>query len=263
MSESSPPSHNRYHDTTADIRLVFLPGLHGTAELFDNLLTQLQSQKQILKVNFHTLCVSYPTHISQSYQSLFNWLSEHLTLDNHSGSQSIIIAESFSSPLAIRLADKFPQTIKGIVIAGGFCSSPFHSHFSLLPLRLLFMMPPPSRIIQYFLTGPHCSTHLMNQILTILKKVSSKNLTERVRSILLLAEKPLPTIPNTPTLLLQAESDNLISWDTQNILQQHLPHSISHWLPTDHLLLQLSPESSVSHIITFINQLHKPSISSS
>ncbi len=231
---------------------MFLPGLHGTDELYDGLIDQLN----LLEVSFHPTLISYPADLKQSYKKLFKWLCSHLALDQKNvGYQTVIIAESFSTPLALKLADKFTPQVKAVIIGGGFCASPTNPGFALLPLRPLFMIAPPRSAVRHFLTGAESSPELVDKVRSAVKKVSSKTLTQRISSILTLEEEQTPTIPKIPVLLLQAEHDAIIPWEIQNQLEQHLPHAVSHWLDSPHLIFQAQPETCASHIITFLGKI--------
>lgn len=233
-------------------KLIFLPGLHGTAELFDDLTEQLT----LLGVSFQPTLISYPLDFEQSYENILQWLCSHLELDKKSSdSKAIIIAESFSTPLALRLADVFPQQISAVVIGGGFCASPANPGLALLPLRPLLMITPPRSAVRHYLVGAESTSELVDQVRSVIKKVSSNILTQRISSTLTLEEEQTPTIADTPVLLLQAQHDALIPWEIQNQLEQHLPHAQTHWLDSPHLIFQTHPDICASYIVEFLTTL--------
>ena len=237
-----------------ETHLIFLPGLHGTDELFDDLVGQLD----LLEVSFQTTLINYPPDLQQSYRKLFDWLCSHLALDQKNATDKaniVIIAESFSTPLALKLADQFTQQIKAVIIGGGFCASPTNPGFALLPLRPLFMIAPPRSAVRHFLTGAESSPELVDKVRSAVKRVSSRTLTQRISSILTLEEEQTPTIPKIPVLLLQAEHDAIIPWEIQNQLEQHLPQAVSHWLDSPHLIFQAQPETCASHILAFLGKI--------
>lgn len=237
-----------------ETQLIFLPGLHGTDDLFDDLVGQLS----LLEVSFQATLVNYPPDLNQSYQKLFDWLCSHLALDQKKAPNKaniVIIAESFSTPLALKLADRFPQQVKAVIIGGGFCASPTNPGFALLPLRPLFMIAPPRSAVRHFLTGNESPPELVAKVHSAVKKVSSRVLTQRIRSILTLEEQQTPTIPKTPILLLQAEHDAVIPWEIQNQLEQHLPHAKCHWIESPHLIFQAQPQTCASRIVAFLGEI--------
>lgn len=76
------------------VMLVLLPGMDGTGTLFDPLLAVLPKTCQI-KV------IKYPTDASLTYEELERYVIERLPIGR---SPLIVIAESFSGPIALRLA---------------------------------------------------------------------------------------------------------------------------------------------------------------
>ena len=153
---------------------TFLPGLHGSAELFS-------SVKQHIPASVETDYVEYPTEGPQSYSALTAWLNEHLA----SGNPRLIIAESFSGPIALRLAASRPDEISGVVLVASFCDAPMHPGIALLPLRLLFMVQPPHTALRHFLIGDDVSDGELIDLQNVIKSLPSSLLASRVRTCLL------------------------------------------------------------------------------
>ncbi len=173
-------------------------------------------------------------------------------LCNHCNTCGVVLP-----PLALMLADRYSNIIQAVIIAGVFCSSPIVNDtavaaISLLPLRPLFMLKPPKAAIKYYLTRSEVRSDFVKDVQTVIKFTSSKVISNRVRSVLNLDKSVCPNIPNTPTVLLQAEDDNLIPWETQNALENHLLHAQSHWLKSPHFVLQTHPRDSVEYIVGFL-----------
>lgn len=226
--------------------LTLMPGLHGTDALFQSLIPQLDGLVE---------SVNYPQDISQDYDSLFKWLETNFDWSK----PRILIAESFSGPLALRLAHRFPESVEAVVIAASFCASPINPGLALLPLRPLFMVSPPTTALKHFLTGQEASQELLENLKSTVKELPSRILSQRVRSILSLEQNNCPSLPHTPILLLQAQHDNLIPWETQTMLEQHYPHADVRWLDSPHLLLQTRPEEAAGYIKDFLSTVAQPS----
>lgn len=227
---------------------TLLPGLHGTSTLFDPLVRMLVGQP--------VECVCYPLDIPQSYESLTDWLINSLDWTK----PRVIIAESFSGPLAINMTAEFPYSVKALVLAASFCSSPSNPSLAILPLRPLMMLTPPLAAIRHFLIGDDSSSLESKQLQHIVSSIPSKILSERIRAILTLQSSDCPSLTETPMLILQASHDNLIPWDTQNQLCMHYEHAICHWLESPHLLLQRCPRECYTLISHFLSTSHHSSI---
>ena len=224
------------------VTYTLLPGLHGDTTLFPPLVEELG--------DVLTECVEYPTTISQSYESLEKWLSEQLDWQI----PRVIIAESFSAPLALRLAKRFPGSVQSLVLAASFCASPKNPNLALLPLRHLLMLSPPRRTLRHFLIGDEASEQQVTELKKIVARIPSKVLSQRIRAILSLQPSDSPCLKNLPMLILQASDDNMIPWETQNQLCMHYDHATTHWLDGPHLILQSASAECASIIKDFAEQ---------
>ena len=72
---------------------TFIPGIHGTPRLF-------HAVKDMIAAGIDTEFIELPTSGKQTYETLSEWLKQKLP----TGRKRLIIAESFSGPLAIRFA---------------------------------------------------------------------------------------------------------------------------------------------------------------
>ncbi len=256
---SSLSFNSQLENTKTDsLHLVFLPGLHGTDELFcalNSAISVLLEVRIPSEVEISKTTVSYPTDIPQSYSSLLKWLVLKLALESEENNDNIIlIAESFSSPLVMMLADAYPEQIKAVILGAGFCASPVSSYLSLLPLTLIFSITPPRFATRYFLTGSASSDLLVEHVRDVISNTHVKIFSERLRTVLSLAENLPPTI-QLPTMLLQASADALIPEDAQNLLEHHLPHANIQRIDAPHFIFQSEPKICAQHIVTFIKSV--------
>src|SRR4051794_21410907 len=95
------------------MRVFLLPGLDGTGRLFAPLLRVLPSDVQ-------TTVVSYPPDECRSYRELCEHVAALLPTDE----PYIILAESFSGPIAVRIAAASPQSLRAVVLCASFVYVP-------------------------------------------------------------------------------------------------------------------------------------------
>ena len=131
--------------------ILILPGLDGT----DRLLTEFQSMggdKIAVKV------LTLPDDISLDYHGL----AEHFgsVIQAHAGCH--VVAESFSGPIGILIAHKFPQCVSRLTLVASFASSPISRIASCLPWSLLFRLRLPSLVEKYIFVGQ--ATSLIPQL---------------------------------------------------------------------------------------------------
>jgi pimeloyl-ACP methyl ester carboxylesterase len=101
------------HDRSDRPRLLLLPGLHGTEDLFEPLVDELAAR-------FETVCVSYPVDEALGYQDLLHIVTSRIPKEK----PYLILGESFSGPLAVKAASKHPENLLGIILVATFVTSP-------------------------------------------------------------------------------------------------------------------------------------------
>lgn len=95
-------------------QIVLMPGLDGTGRLFDWVLPHLPADPA-------PILVRYPTQDPLGYAEL-----EELVLERvRDCDPFVIVAESFSGPLAVRLAARSDLPVQGLVLAASFVANPF------------------------------------------------------------------------------------------------------------------------------------------
>ena len=119
QATNSPESSDHERVDGGVLRLVLLPGMDGTGELFADFLTALPSW-------IVPEVIRYPTDRNLSYAQLQAELRPVLS---RSG-PFVLLAESFSSPLAVRLAADAPSGLRGLVLCAGFVCPPVARSFA-------------------------------------------------------------------------------------------------------------------------------------
>src|SRR3954468_23223134 len=180
------------------MKLVLLPGLDGTGRLFEPLLQQLPAHLSPVVIN-------YPAVQSMPYSELLLYVSEKMP----SGEEYVIVAESFSGPLAIEFAASEPSNLKGLILCATFASNP-----TFLPRRsgLLVRWPAftvrfPNFIVRQYLLGKDAPDSLVEDFHDVLRSVSPEVLACRVRSVLKVDVRTALTECRVPILFLAPTQD--------------------------------------------------------
>ncbi len=92
--------------------MVLLPGMDGTATLFAPLVEALAPT--------HCLPVAYPCDQALDYDALEALVRARLP----TAEPFVVVAESFSGPLGIRLAAEPPPGLAGVMLVATFATSP-------------------------------------------------------------------------------------------------------------------------------------------
>ncbi|WP_293268224.1 alpha/beta hydrolase [Neptunomonas sp.] len=219
------------------MNIVLLPGLDGTGELFDGLLPYLSSE--------HVEIIPLPNTEDQSYEFLATYVINQLPKKDF-----VLIAESFSGPIAAILASKNIENLKGIIFVATFLSPPkkhFLSIFQYLPIKILSKLPLSSSVLRYFILGGNASRASVKNFLRIIDAVPESVLKHRMASIKNFSMKPGNM--DTPAIYIRAESDKLVPMAKSSEFQRHFSNIAIKVVIGPHFILQASP-SACANIIT-------------
>lgn len=97
---------------SSPLSLVLLPGLDGTGRLFEWFLDALPSKLRPIVIPFPRDAADYAALETQAARSL------------PQGQPFVILAESFSGPLALRIAARGPANLVAVILVASFTSRP-------------------------------------------------------------------------------------------------------------------------------------------
>jgi pimeloyl-ACP methyl ester carboxylesterase len=217
------------------IPALLLPGLDGTGRLFRGFVCSAPSR-------FATTVHSYPADPSLRLDNLV----ERLRADIRE--PVMIIAESFSGPIAIRLAATLPRMLLALVLVNSFATAPLSRWCRLLPWSFMFAVRPPIWAVRRYLVGD--DTALAHEVQDTVSSVSASVLSARVHQLLSLPEPTDRAAIPAPVLCLRGIQDRLVASDLVS------PHVTAPLLQVQeragpHMLLQAAPSESWTAIDQF------------
>ena len=113
--------------------LVMLPGMHGTGELFEGLCDCLPPHVRAIRIE-------YPPDKINSYDNLFELVRSQV---DEIDENFIVLGESFSGPLAIRIAEAALPNLTGVILVATFFKTPLPRMLQHIARPALFRRPPP------------------------------------------------------------------------------------------------------------------------
>ena len=155
--------------------LVLLPGLDGTGELFGDFIAALPK-------SWTTTTVTYPADRFLPYTDLRPFVGAAIPQRE----RFVLVAESFSTPLAVWYAATNPPNLAAVVICAGFVESPvrWSGIVKALAKPWLFRLKPPRTIVEYFLLGQNAPSDLFRKLRHAVERVSPDVLSGRVQEVL-------------------------------------------------------------------------------
>jgi len=160
---------------TGLITLIMLPGLDGTGRLFEPLVRELPGWVK-------PVVMSYPPDLDLSYKELVSYVAARIPEDR----PLVILAESFSGPVAISLAVSGRLQISGVILCSTFSQSPWPflmRLFTMLPLSAIFGFWFPKSFAHMALLGRDAPDSMAEELMSAVKSVRPSVLAQRLREV--------------------------------------------------------------------------------
>jgi pimeloyl-ACP methyl ester carboxylesterase len=220
-------------------RLVLLPGMDGTGDLFGAFAQAVRVETQIVR---------YPTDRALGYSEL-----EQLVIsDLPSHEPYFLLGESFSGPIAISIAARRPANLCGVVLCCSFARNP---RPGLGPLRgLVNWLPdrPPIDPLMWFLAGRFSTPELREALSRALVQVSPPALRARMTAVTDVNVVPQLRSIAVPLMYLRASEDRVVPAASSQTILENVPESRTEEVVGPHLLLQTRPKEAATMVEDFL-----------
>jgi pimeloyl-[acyl-carrier protein] methyl ester esterase len=222
--------------------LVLLPGLDGTGKLFVNFVRALGAA-------IESRIIEYSPDEPLGYEELELKVRAQLPQDR----AYVLLGESFSGPIAIRIAASAPARLVGVILCGSFASNPFpwlawaRPFAFLLPIKSL-----PRWVRAPLMWGSKNPRRAPENAERAIAGVASAVIRRRISAILAVdALESLGRIA-VPALIMYARHDRVVPFAATESLIAHLPDAEVAEIDGPHLLLQSCPEACSAAALKFM-----------
>ncbi len=220
-----------------------LPGMDGTGKFFPKSFFSMP--------NVETKILSLPEEGTQSYEELAEKVIQKLPEENF-----VLLAESFSGPLAALIASRMPDRILGVIFVATFLTSPGRIRLrfaSQLPLKAFLEFPILQRICRWLLFGKNADQELFKEFLSTVNEVPEELLIKRLKAMLSIPifDRKL----NIPAIYLRANRDKLVPATKGEEFHDVFRQVEIVDILGPHFLLQVNPDQCRDRIIGFIESL--------
>ena len=219
--------------------LVLLPGLDGTGILFEPFL-------ECLPQEIETKVISYPCDEELSYEELVQYVRARLPEEDF-----VLLAESFSGPIAFLLVQTSPENLKSIIFVASFLSTPHSGILKMIRKLPLFSLPIPKVFIKYLLMGNHVNDRTINLFNQSLKRVPASVLMFRLNQIEKL--NLYGEIKDLPCTYIQAKNDKLVLSTSIEPFKEVINGLSIFLVEGSHFILQTQPKICADFIAKKIN----------
>jgi pimeloyl-[acyl-carrier protein] methyl ester esterase len=225
------------------MKLVLLPGLDGTGELFAPFVEALDG--------FPTQIVAYPLNRAMSYAEHESFVRDKLPADD----DFVLLAESFSGPIGISIAAAAPPRLRGLVLCCTFASNPLPVFGPLAKLigKAPALRIPPALMAPWLYAG-RGTPELRRAHVQAMARVAPSTIRARVASILGIDHGSLLRRIEVPLLYLRATADRLIPASVGRGLKIIRPDMEIVEIDAPHFLLQTEPVRCAAVTLSFISR---------
>lgn len=237
-----------WFEGTIRMDVVILPGLDGTGDMLADFEAHLGEAHKV-----HI--VSYPKNEALSYGNL----SKLVSADLPTGTPYCLLAESFSGPIATRIAAEKPRDLQAIIFAASFVKKP--SYFPRAFASFANLMPANSPILLKLATpitfGKWSTRKLHALLVKSVGAVSSRVLAYRIREAMGADELWRFTGLDVPMLYIRPSHDRLVSSGAAKEMSRLNPAIGVVDVEGPHFILQAKPEECSAIVADFLDSTLK------
>lgn len=225
--------------------VLLLPGLEGTGRLFARFVAAATGALDLRVVR-------YPPDRAR-YSTLMTLVRKQLPREE----RWALLAESFSGPLALRLAAEAPPGLEAVVLAASFHRQPARRWLSAFrtAVPLFFNAPLPAPVVRALLAGLDAPGDLVTEVRAAVSIVPGRVMVARAEEALDVdASGPLRA-SRLPLLVLAGRHDRLLRHAIPEEIRALRPDAEIHLLDAPHLVLQRQPVRSMALLEDFLRRV--------
>lgn len=224
--------------------LILMPGFDGTGELFAPLQTALGTGLDSTTIVRYTTERCFDDHVNTAAQSVRG--------------DCVLIAESFSGPVAIALMAGFPSRIRCAVLCATFAVCPLRSLARMIaraPAALFGMNAFRGSLLRSLCLNGSDDSVLLRQAISVAGSLSAVTIRNRMRVLADVDVRPLLSQIVAPVLYLRATDDRIIPASYSREVMRGLRNIRAKDIEGPHLLLQARPRECAAAITSFVSEL--------
>jgi pimeloyl-ACP methyl ester carboxylesterase len=234
-------------------RIIFLPGMDGTGISFEPF-------GAVLPHDVHVSVIRYPTDRLLTFEETARCARDQIQSDQEG---AIVLAESFSGPVAIALVGSGQIKAKCLILCSTFARSPrplLFKALGYLPLELLVRLPVPMFVFKRVIEGGEETAKLFLAMWQRVKAlVPAKVLIHRLKLISQVDVRGwLPKV-SIPCFYIQATSDRSVPASSLFDFVELVPDLRVRRIRGPHFILQAQPEASLTAIQNFVGLITRQS----
>lgn len=168
----------------------------------------------------------------------------------------VIVAESFSGPIALSLLAAHPDRFAGAVLSATYARPPMGLVVSVAhKLRLSAFVNPVmnEQILRLFCLNGVSDLGLIRDIVEVVRPIDRATMGSRLRAMVRMDAAPHLADVRCPVLVLSATRDRVVRRRFSQSLLASLPDVVHREIEGPHLLLQAAPRACAEAISEFLS----------
>ena len=227
------------------MRLIMLPGLDGSGELFRPL-------RQVLPSYLKSQVIPYPADCVLSYDELVPFVQRTFPR----GEPFILLGESFGGPLSLKCALPPLANLRAVILSATFVTNPLPATLSWVPrVSWMIRFKPPDTMVRFYAAGMDSTQELVELFQEARRKTRSRVLAGRIRAVQKVDVRTALKDCVVPLLCLRAIRDRLVARSCHEEMLSIRPDMKVIEIDSPHFLLQRRPHETAKAIVQFVNAL--------
>jgi pimeloyl-ACP methyl ester carboxylesterase len=221
--------------------------MYGTVGLFSDFAAALPDGVAVQ-------AVEYPNDISLSYAELLELVRSSVPASE----PYLIVAESFSTPLAIQFAATHSRNLIGLVLSAGFATSPVRGVLRWLTpflAPLLAYLPVNELAARLMTLSSTAPEPVLRRVGAAIASVKPRVLMDRVQAVETCDVREDLRRVGVPVLCMQARYDQMVNAACLEEMRQVKPDIEVVVLDSSHMLLQQVPNDAAQIVVDFVRRL--------
>ena len=220
-------------------QIVLLPGMDGGGTLFRRFIAAAPPNTSITLIPLPAEPLTYGQLADRAIAALPD-------------GDLVIVAESFSGPLALALAER--KQVAALVFCNSFVVAPRPRGLRWLVPSIVWKLPTPRFLLRHYMLGRVVDESLVEEVATAIAAVPADVLAFRLGLVLQVDDMEAFARCDTPTLYLRSTGDRLVPDTAHLSMAARRPIKTAH-VPGPHLLLQANPTGAWRSIVEFLGSL--------
>lgn len=225
--------------------LLLLPGMDGTGKLFRPFIGQVPAE-------ISTNVVSYPTDRIMSYDELLPLVEQHL----EPCVPHVVVAESFSGPLAVKYACRRQSDVAALILCGSFLSNPLPRGLRWLPRLahpVFASLATRGLVLRTFLLDFSTPREQVIEVSRVIRSIDPRVIVARMRAIAAVDVADKLRELRIPILYIKSRRDRVIGTRGASQVRAAAPAAVLRTIDAPHLILQTRPREAADIILEFLH----------